>query len=261
MYKRTYPQLRQCFSYAYIVLTFNKASDLSVKACHLLFLMTREPGSMFGVEYTPALTFVKKAMKESMFNDVDPEKELVKDLGAGMQRVLNKNLLDQRMVFLWGAVEDSNARIIVEQLCYLSAAEPATPIHFYINSPGGMVTAGNAIHDIMKSIAAPVYTYCVGYAASMASILLSAGERGNRYIYPLAEVMIHQPSMGEFRARLWEIEIHARQIAKAKEQSARILAANCGQEIERIKEDFDKDYWMDAQEAIQYGIVDKLAGV
>jgi ATP-dependent Clp protease protease subunit len=137
--------------------------------------------------------------------------------------------------------------------------EPLKPIHFYINSPGGMVTAGNAIHDMMQSIPAPVYTYCIGHAASMAAILLSAGEKGNRYIYPLAEVMIHQPSMGGFQARLWEIEIHAKQIAKAKEAAARILAANCGKDIQRIKDDFDKDYWMDAREAIDYGIVDKLA--
>jgi ATP-dependent Clp protease protease subunit len=123
-----------------------------------------------------------------------------------------------------------------------------------------MVTAGNAIHDVMQQISTPVYTYCLGLAASMASILLSAGERGHRYIYPLAEVMIHQPSMGGFQARLWEIEIHARQIAKAKEVAAGLLAANCGKDMQRIKDDFDKDYWMDATEAIAYGIVDQLIG-
>jgi ATP-dependent Clp protease, protease subunit len=188
----------------------------------------------------------------------DPEKDKLQQI-IGMQQVLNKNLLERRMIFLWGAVEEDNARVIVEQLCYLSVVDPGKPIHFYINSPGGMVTAGNAIHDMMKSIPAPVYTYCIGIAASMAAILLSAGEKGNRYIYPLAEVMIHQPSMSSFQARLWEIEIHAKQIAKAKEMAARILAANCGKDIQRIKDDFDKDYWMDAQEAIEYGIVDKFA--
>lgn len=185
--------------------------------------------------------------------------EPVNEQVRSMQHILNKNLLEQRMVFLWGAVEDDNARVIVEQMCYLAGADGAKPIHFYINSPGGMVTAGNAIHDVMQSISAPVYTYCIGCAASMAAILLSAGEKGHRYIYPLAEVMIHQPSMGSFKARLWEIEIHARQIAKAKEQAARILAANCGKDIDRIKADFDKDYWMGAEEAIAYGIVDSLA--
>ena len=197
-------------------------------------------------------------MNNYMLHEASEEKDNPKAQPAGMQQVLNKNLLEQRMIFLWGAVEDDNARTIVEQLCYLSAVDPAKPIHFYINSPGGMVTAGNAIHDMMQSIPAPVYTYCIGHAASMAATLLSAGKKGNRYIYPLAEVMIHQPSMGSFKARLWEIEIHARQIAKAKDMTARILAANCGKDIQRIKDDFDKDYWMDAQEAIDYGIVDKL---
>ena len=191
-------------------------------------------------------------------SETEIEKENTQQHNIGMQRVLNKNLLDQRMVFLWGAVMEDNARIIVEQLCYLATIAPDKPIHFYINSPGGMVTAGNAIHDVMQHIPSPVYTYCMGQAASMASILLSAGEKGHRYIYPLAEVMIHQPSMGGFNARLWEIEIHARQITKAKEIAARILANNCGKDIQRIKADFDKDYWMDAAEAIEYGIVDKI---
>ncbi|MCW3121026.1 MAG: Clp protease ClpP [Flavipsychrobacter sp.] len=190
--------------------------------------------------------------------DTEQEKEPASSQSIGMQQVVNKNLLEERMIFLWGAVEDDNARIIVEQLCYLSRIDGEKPIHFYINSPGGMVTAGNAIHDIMQSISAPVYTYCIGNAASMAAILLSAGEKGHRYVYPLAEVMIHQPSMGGFKARMWEIEVHARQIAKAKEMAAKILAANCGKDIQRIKDDFDKDYWMDAQEAIDYGIADKM---
>lgn len=198
-------------------------------------------------------------MNHYKLNETEEEKDVPKLLNIGMQQVLNKNLLEQRMIFLWGAVEEENARVIVEQLCYLSAADPGKPVHFYINSPGGMVTAGNAIHDMMQSISAPVYTYCIGQAASMAAILLSAGEKGNRFIYRMAEVMIHQPSMGGFRARMWEIEIHAKQIAKAKENAAKILAANCGKDIQRIKDDFDKDYWMDAQEAINYGIVDRLA--
>lgn len=208
------------------------------------------------VDPTPPFIFDKKTMNSFITNETEQEETVSKPMNIGMQQVLNKNLLEQRMIFLWGAVEDDNARIIVEQLCYLSGIAPDKPIHFYINSPGGMVTAGNAIHDMMQSIAAPVYTYCIGYAASMASILLSAGAKGHRYIYPLAEVMIHQPSMGGFRARMWEIEIQAQQIAKAKETAAKILAANCGKDIERIKEDFDKDYWMDAQQAIEYGIVD-----
>jgi ATP-dependent Clp protease protease subunit len=173
-------------------------------------------------------------------------------------QLVSGNMLEQRIVFLWGAVEEENAQTITSQLMYLSHIQPLAPIHFYINSPGGMVTAGNAILDTMQLIAAPVYTYCIGCAASMAAILLSAGTKGHRYVAPLAEVMIHQPSMGSFKARLWEIEVHARQIAKAKETAASILAANCGKSIDQIKEDFDKDYWMNASEAVTYGIVDEI---
>jgi ATP-dependent Clp protease protease subunit len=172
--------------------------------------------------------------------------------------LLQKSLLEQRKIFLWGAVEDHTAKEIVEQLIYLSTDEPGKPIHFYINSPGGMVTSGYAIYDIMKSISAPVYTYCMGFAASMGSILLSAGEKGNRYIYPLAEVMIHQPGMGGFQGNYAEIEIQAKQIMKTKEIAARILAENCGQDINKIKKDFDRDHWMNAEESIAYGIVDKM---
>ena len=197
-------------------------------------------------------------MDQYTYNDTDREQAIIKEPVSTIQQVLSKNLMEQRMIFLWGPVEDTNARTIVEQLSYLSGDNPQMPVHFYINSPGGMVTAGNAIHDMMLHIPAPVYTYCLGHAASMAAILLSAGAKGNRYIFPLAEVMIHQPSMGGFSARSWEIEIHAKQIAKAKETSARILAANCGKDMQRILDDFDKDYWMNAQEAVAYGIVDHV---
>jgi ATP-dependent Clp protease protease subunit len=178
---------------------------------------------------------------------------------ARVTSIVQRSLLEQRKVFLWGMVEDDSARTIVEQLCYLAATDAQQPIHFYINSPGGVVTAGNTIYDMMNTLSTPVYTYCMGFAASMGSILLSAGEKGNRYIFPTAEVMIHQPSMGGFQARAKDIEINAKQIVKAKEISARILAENCGKDIKTILRDFDRDYWMDAQEAINYGIVDKMA--
>ncbi|HZG01930.1 MAG TPA: ATP-dependent Clp protease proteolytic subunit [Chitinophagales bacterium] len=172
--------------------------------------------------------------------------------------LLQKHLLAQRKVFLWGPVEDSSAKEIVEQLVYLADARPDEPIHFFINSPGGVVTSGYAIYDIITSIDTPVYTYCIGYAASMGSILLSGGAKGHRYIYPLAEVMIHQPGMGGFRGGAAEIEIQAKQIRKAKEIAARILAENCGHTVDKIKHDFDRDRWMDAEESVAYGIVDKI---
>lgn len=171
---------------------------------------------------------------------------------------LRYKLLEERKIFLWGPVEDINSRIIVEQLLYLEAQQAGVPVHLYINSPGGMVTGGNAIYDLMQAISSPVYTYCIGLAASMASILLSGGAKGNRYIYPKAEVMIHQPSMGGFQGNSADIEINARQVIKAKEQSAATLAANCGQTKEKVLKDFDRDYWMTAGEAIAYGIVDQV---
>lgn len=172
---------------------------------------------------------------------------------------LQKSLMEQRKIFLWGAVEDYSAKTVVEQLCYLSSVDKKEPIHFYINSPGGVVTAGHAMLDMMNTIPTPVYTYCIGFAASAASVLLSAGEKGNRYIYPTAEVMIHQPSAGGFRAHYKDIEIHAKHIQKTKELTAKILADNCGQTFNQVMKDFDRDYWMNANDAIAYGIVDKIA--
>lgn len=177
--------------------------------------------------------------------------------GAHTVRLRNK-LLDERKIFLWQAVDEASSHALVEQLTYLELAEPGTPIHFYINSPGGMVTSGYAVYDLMQTISSPVYTYCMGLAASMASILLSGGEKGHRYVYPRAEVMIHQPGIGGMRGNYADIEINTRQIIKTKRLTAELLAANCGQTVEKVLRDFDRDYWMDAQEAITYGIVDKM---
>jgi ATP-dependent Clp protease protease subunit len=175
-------------------------------------------------------------------------------------QVRNK-LLDERKIFLWGQVDESSSKKIVEQLAYLEAAQPGAPVHMYINCPGGMVTAGYAMYDMMQAVSSPVYTYCIGFAASMGSIILSGGAKGNRYIFPTAEVMIHQPIIGGFQANSADIEINARQMIKAKELTASILAANCGQSKEKVMKDFDRDYWMNAAEAIAYGIVDRVVPV
>lgn len=172
--------------------------------------------------------------------------------------VVRKELLAQRKIYLWGQVDDTSSKMIAEQLTYLEAMQPGIPIHMYINCPGGIVTAGYAMYDMMQIISSPVYTYCIGFAASMGSILLSGGEKGNRYIYPRAEVMIHQPSIGGFQGNSADIEINARQIIKTKDIAAAILAANCGKRKETILKDFDRDYWMTADEAVAYGIVDKI---
>lgn len=188
-----------------------------------------------------------------MFNNHETEVQT-----PSINNTLRKTLLEQRKIFLWGPVEDKSSKDIVEQLCYLEAVEPGKPIHMYINCPGGVVTAGYAMHDMMQAVSSPVYTYCMGFAASMGSILLSAGEKGHRYIYPTAEVMIHQPAIGGFQAGAKDIEINAKHIMRTKEVTAKILADNSGKTVKRILDDFDRDYWMNAKEAIEYGIVDKL---
>ncbi len=171
---------------------------------------------------------------------------------------VHNKLLAQRKIFLWGQVDEPISKTIVKQLCYLDATEAGTPVHMYINSPGGMVTAGYAIYDMMQAITCPVYTYCIGFAASMGSIILSGGARGNRYIYPNAEVMIHQPAIGGFQGNSADIEINARQIMKTKDLTASLLAKNCGKTKQQVLKDFDRDHWMDATEAVAYGIVDKI---
>jgi ATP-dependent Clp protease protease subunit len=179
-------------------------------------------------------------------------------IGLPAPYLIQKKILEQRKIFLWGQVDESSSKTIVEQLAYMEVIDPGIPIHMYINCPGGMVTAGHAMYDMMQAITSPVYTYCIGFAASMGSILLSGGEKGHRYIYPTAEVMIHQPGIGSFQANSADIEINARHIMKTKDISASILAANCGKTKQQILKDFDRDHWMDAKEALAYGIVDEI---
>ncbi|MBO9561886.1 MAG: ATP-dependent Clp protease proteolytic subunit [Niastella sp.] len=172
---------------------------------------------------------------------------------------LEQYFFDTRSVYLWGVVDDKSARDVTAKLLLLDADKPGTEIKFYINSPGGVVTSGMVIYDTMKMIKSPVSTICMGLAASMGSILLSGGAKGSRYIYPHGEVMIHQPSLGgHIQGVSADLEIQAKQTKRVKEISARILAENCGRKFEQVMKDFDRDYWMDAKEAIEYGIVDKV---
>ncbi|NCU03126.1 MAG: ATP-dependent Clp protease proteolytic subunit [Chitinophagaceae bacterium] len=170
----------------------------------------------------------------------------------------NKKFLEQRKIFFWGVVHDNSAKEIVNKLLYLDAVKPGEEIKLYINSPGGVVTSGMVIYDTMKLISSPVSTICMGMAASMGSILLSGGTKGKRYIFPSGEVMIHQPSIGGAQGTSADLEIIAAQIAKTKEMGAKILAENCGKTVEQVLKDFDRDYWMDANEAVKYGIVDGI---
>lgn len=173
-----------------------------------------------------------------------------------IQDAIDGKLIEQRKVFLWGQVDDKSAKHVIDRLLYLDALETAD-IHLYINSPGGYVTSGFAIYDTIQSLKSDVSTICTGLAASMGSILLSAGKKGKRYIQEHARVMIHQPSGGA-RGPASDIEITAQEILKTKELSAKILADNSGQDIEKVMKDFNRDHWMGAKESVQYGIVDKI---
>ena len=170
-----------------------------------------------------------------------------------IQDQLDQAMLDQRKVFLWGGVDDDSAKHVIDRLLYLDA-QGHDEIQLVINSPGGYVTSGFAIYDTIKSLKSPVSTICSGLAASMGSILLSVGAPWRRFIQPHARVMIHQPSCGA-RGQASNIEIQAKEIIKTRQLSAEILAQNCGQSVEKVLKDFDRDYWMDAQESIAYGIV------
>lgn len=172
---------------------------------------------------------------------------------------LEKYFFETRSIHLWGVVDDKSAKDVVSKLLLLDADKPGEEIKFYINSPGGVVTSGMVMYDTMQMIKSPVSTICMGLAASMGSILLSGGKKGTRYIYPSGEVMIHQPSLGGYiRGVSADLEIQAKQTQRVKEMGARILAENCGKTVEQILRDFDRDYWMNAEEAIKYGIVDKV---
>ena len=186
---------------------------------------------------------------------VNPELSMEKMMMGAM--MFDKKFIEQRKIFLWGEVHDKSARDITNRLLYLEAVDPGKEITFYINSPGGVITSGMVIYDTMQMISSPVSTVCMGMAASMGSILLSGGKKGKRYIFPHGEVMIHQPSGGG-QGTSADLEIMALQIQKAKEIGAKILSENCGQTYEKVMEDFDRDYWMDAEQSKKYGIVDSI---
>jgi ATP-dependent Clp protease protease subunit len=164
-------------------------------------------------------------------------------------------LLKDRVVFLGAEIDDAVANVIIAQLLFLDAEDPDKDVMLYINSPGGEVTAGLAIYDTMQFLHADVATVCIGEAASMASFLLAAGASGKRYALPNARVMIHQP-LGGFRGQATDIEIHAREVLRARDELNRLYAQHTGQPIERIERDTDRDNFMSAEEARAYGLVD-----
>ena len=189
----------------------------------------------------------------------EKEREDKRDELQMLNKKLERYFFDRREVYLWGVVDDKSAKEVVSKFLLLEADKPGEEIKFYINSPGGVVTSGMVMYDTMRMMKSPVSTICMGLAASMGSILLSGGVKGRRFIYPHGEVMIHQPSLGgSMRGVSADLEIQAVQTKKVKDIGARILAQNCGKTIEQIMKDFDRDYWMDAKEAIDYGIVDGI---
>jgi ATP-dependent Clp protease, protease subunit len=189
----------------------------------------------------------------------EKEREDKRDDLIMLNKKLERLFFETRAIYLWGVVDDKSAREVTTKLLLLDADKPGEEIKFYINSPGGVVTSGMVMYDTMRMIKSPVSTICMGLAASMGSILLSGGVKGKRYIYPHGEVMIHQPSLGGYiRGVSSDLEIQAEQTRRVKEIGAKILAENCGKTVDQIMKDFDRDYWMDATQAVKYGIVDKL---
>ena len=166
-------------------------------------------------------------------------------------------LLKDRIIFLGEEIDDATASLVVAQLLFLESEDPDKDISLYINSPGGVISAGLAIYDTMQYIRPDVSTICVGMAASMAAFLLAAGAKGKRYVLPNAEVMIHQP-LGGMQGQASDLKIHADHILRIKEKMNRILAANTGQPLERIQTDTDRDNFLTAEEAVAYGLADKL---
>ena len=176
-----------------------------------------------------------------------------------VSEAIQRKFLDQRKIFLWGEVSDRSARDLTEKLLYLEAEEPGKEITFYINSPGGSITAGMAIFDTMQLISSPIAVVVTGMAASMGSILLCGATKGKRFLYPHSRVLIHQPLItGRMVAAAVDINIQAQEMEKLREELNGILANTSGQPLTKIQEDTDRDFYLNAKEAIEYGLADKI---
>lgn len=166
-------------------------------------------------------------------------------------------LLKDRIIFLGTAIDDHVANTVIAQLLFLQTEDPEKDIHLYVNSPGGIVTSGLAIYDTMQYVKPDICTYCIGQAASMGALLLTAGTKGKRFSLPHARIMLHQP-LGGFQGQATDIEIHAREILKVKDTLNRILAAHTGQPLDKMRTDTDRDFFMSGKEAKDYGLVDEV---
>jgi len=166
-------------------------------------------------------------------------------------------LLKDRIIFLGTAIDDNVANTVIAQLLFLQTEDPEKDIHLYINSPGGIVTSGLAIYDTMQYVKPDICTYCIGQAASMGALLLTAGTKGKRFSLPHARIMLHQP-LGGFQGQATDIEIHAREILKVKDTLNRVISTHTGQHLDKIRKDTDRDFFMSGQEAKDYGLVDQV---
>lgn len=183
---------------------------------------------------------------------------VVEQTGRGERAYdIYSRLLKDRIIFLGGAIEDHMANLVIAQLLFLESEDPEKDIHLYLNSPGGVVTAGMAIYDTMQYLKAPVSTICVGQAASMGAVLLAAGTKGKRFALPNARIMIHQP-LGGFQGQATDINIHAQEILRMRDTLNGILAKHSGQKLERIAADTERDFFMGSEAAKKYGIVDDI---
>lgn len=172
---------------------------------------------------------------------------------------IDNSFLKERKVFLWGEVSDKSARDVTEKLLYLESSDPGKEITFYINTPGGSITAGMAVYDTMKLISSPIKVIVTGMAASMGSILLCGAEKGKRLLYPHSRVLIHQPLIsGQMIAAAVDIHIQAQEMERLRDELNAILAESSGQSLEKIKKDTDRDFYMTANEAIAYGLADSI---
>ncbi len=186
----------------------------------------------------------------------EQESELIRNLE---ERSIEHSLLKARRIFLWSSVDDDSAKGVVTRLLSLDSEDPQKEIVLYINSPGGSVHDGMAIYDAMQAITAPVSTVCTGLAASMGAVLLASGQKGRRFTWPHGRIMIHQPSvMGTIIARATDLDIHAKEIIRMREELNRLLADHTGQDVDKIAADTDRDYFMSAEEAVAYGLVDQV---
>lgn len=172
---------------------------------------------------------------------------------------IEKIYIKKRQVFLWGPVDDRSAQYVVDRLLYLDAIDPGKDIYLFINSPGGVITSGMCIFDTMHMIKSDVATVCMGLAASMGALLLCGGKKGKRYAWKHSKIMIHQPLIsGQIVAPAIDLKIHAQEIKKTREELNKIISERTGRSLEQVEKDTDRDYYMNAEEALEYGIIDKI---